>query len=177
MILCRRAGTRGWAALGQAAALAAPLACGTALGKGRWTQFQDMAPAWGHQQCGCVSLPHGATPGRCASPELTRAPQTCPQLQKSHLWHCFNLAQPEIRRTSSTRVGKGTNPNQRMIWHLTSAPAAFPVETACPGSSSSPVGVTQPCHSDTTPLQIPTVLPRELWEMQTLGEGRNGTLT
>lgn len=132
--------------------------CGTAWGKGRWTQFEDMSPAWGHQQCDCVSLPHRATPSRCPSPVFTRAPQTCPQLQKSHFLQSFIFAQPEIRGTSSTGVGKGTNPNQRMIWHHASAPAALPVETACPGSSSCPVGVAQPCHSDTTPQQIPTVL-------------------
>lgn len=160
MIPCRRAGAKGRAAPGWAAALAARPACGTALGKGRWAHFQDMSPAWGHQQCGCVCLPHGTTPGRCHNPALTRAPQTCPQLQESHFLHCFILAQPEIRGTNSVRVGKGTNPNQRMIWHPQSAPAAFSVETACPGSSSCPVGVTQPCHSDTTPLQIPTALPQ-----------------
>lgn len=137
---------------GAGSSLGCTSSCGTALGKSRWTLFEDVSPAWGHQQCGCVSLPHGTTPGRCPSPAPTRAPQTCPQLQKSHFLHRFILAQPEIRGTSSIGVGKGTNPSQRMIWHPTSAPATFPVETACPCSSSSPVGVTQLCHcwGDTT---------------------------
>lgn len=132
---------------GAGSSLGCTSSCETALGKGRWTQFEDMSPAWGHQQCGCVSLPHGATPGRCSSPALIRAPQICPQLQKSHFLHSFILAQPEIRGTSSSGVGKGTNPSQEDDL----APCKCSCSSPCRDSQS--WLQLMPCWGDTTVSQ------------------------
>lgn len=48
------------------------------------------------------------------------------------------------RETNPIGAGKGTNPDQRMLWYPTTAPAASPHQPVCPRSSSSPDGVARP---------------------------------
>lgn len=116
----RRAGTRGWAAPGRAAAsaaLVALLACGAAPGKSRWTHLYEMSPAWGQQRCGSISLPRGAAPDRHPDPALAGTHRVCPQppgtallgftmtmFQKPHFLHRFILAQPEVKE-EQTKFG------------------------------------------------------------------------
>lgn len=188
----REGRSRGWAAPGQAAAstaLAALPVHRAAPGKGEWmltAHLWDTSLAWGYSS---MRLYHSSP--RCCSEQMPR-PSTCrgtpglptapgdgsagdihpddvPETTFLALFY-FSTARNK-RGTNPIGAGKGTNPDQRMLWYPTTAPAASPHQPACPSSSLSPIGVARPCHR--SPRSVPGQHSQRC-EMQTPGEGRDG---
>lgn len=156
-------------------------------GKGEWmltAHLWDTSLAWGYSS---MRLYHSSP--RCCS-EQTPRPSTCwgtpglptapgngsafihpddvPETTFLALFY-FSTARNK-RGTNPIGAGKGTNPDRRMLWYPTTAPAASPHQPACPSSSLSPTGVARPCHR--SPRSVPGQHSQRC-EMQTPGEGRD----